>query len=296
MSGIMERNGMSYISINDERYPNRLRQIYKPPNGLYFYGRLPEWTGVSLAVIGARACSIYGKEISIFFARELSLYGVKIISGMARGIDGYAHHGALMGSGETYAVLGSGVDVCYPYEHKAMYENIMVNGGVLSEYEPKSKPLAMHFPERNRIISGLSDGILVVEAREKSGSMITVEHGLEQGKDIFVLPGRIQDELSKGCNRLLKAGAIPVTEPKDILEYYGISSDKKKANVKKNNKLLEKEEQIVYSKLCLEPKHISQIIEETYLNPGVVIKRLIDLERNGFCMQPVKNYFIKQLE
>lgn len=292
----MQKQNISYISEKNQAYPEKLRHIYKPPKGLHVRGSLPGADCLAIAVIGARECSFYGKETAFYFARELARSGVLIISGLARGIDAAAHRGALDGGGETYGVLGCGIDICYPKENAELYAQVEKRGGILSEYGLGEPPLAGYFPLRNRIISGLSEGILVIEARERSGSLITVEHGLEQGKDIFVLPGRICDDLSKGCNRLLKAGAIPVTEPSDILQYYGLSADKSSRQLKKNNNLLEKEEKMVYSKVCLVPKHINQVAEECGLPVLEVMQNLISLELKGYIKQPFKGYYIKLLE
>lgn len=292
----MEEQKISYISQKNQAYPEKLRHIYKPPKGLYVRGSLPDTSCLAIAVVGARECSYYGRETAFYFARELAKSGILIISGLARGIDAQAHKGALEGGGKTYGVLGCGIDVCYPKENKTLYTKVEENGGILSEYGAGEPPLAGYFPLRNRIISGLSEGILVIEARERSGSLITVEHGLEQGKDIFVLPGRINDELSRGCNRLLKAGAIPVTEPSDILQYYGLTADEGSHQFKKNNNLLEKEEKMVYSKVCLVPKHINQVAEECGLPVLEVMQNLISLELKGYIKQPFKGYYITRLE
>ncbi|MFA9463848.1 MAG: DNA-processing protein DprA [Velocimicrobium sp.] len=292
----MVKENIQYITIENEAYPERLRHIYKPPKALYVRGNLPEQAGIGLAIVGARNCSAYGKEIAFHFAKELARNGIEVISGVARGIDGAAHKGALACKGRTYGVLGCGIDVYYPKEHAKLYEQIELEGGIISEYGIGVAPLAGYFPMRNRIISGLANGILVIEARAKSGSLITVEYGLEQGKDIFVIPGRIFDELSKGCNRLLKAGAIPVTEPVDILEYYGIEQCKNVDGKKKNNNLLEKQEKIVYSRLCLVPKHLNQVVAECQIPIADVMQSLISLERKGYIKQPLKCYYIKQLE
>ncbi len=292
----MENEKFQYITEENEAYPEKLRHIYKPPKALYVRGCLPEKSKLGIAIVGARNCSIYGRETAFYFARELAKNGVEIISGLARGIDGAAHKGALACGMKTYGVLGCGIDVCYPREHAKIYEEMEKKGGIISEYGLGVAPLAGYFPMRNRIISGLSNGILVVEARERSGSLITVEYGLEQGKDIFVLPGRICDELSIGCNRLLKAGAIPVTEPSDILEYYGVTPDKSSGASKKNNNLLEKQEEMVYSKLCLVPKHLNQVVVDCELPIATVMQSLILLEIKGYIKQPIKSYYIKTLE
>ncbi len=292
---MLKQKEIGFISPGEEEYPEKLRHIYNYPMGLYQKGRLPKEGKTSIAIIGARDCSLYGKEIAQYFGRELAKSGIQVISGLAKGIDGYAHIGALSGQGYTLGVLGSGIDVCYPRGHHRLYQEMCQRGGILSEYGPGTWPAAWNFPQRNRIISGISDGILVIEAREKSGTHITIEHGLEQGKDIFVLPGRITDELSKGCNNLMKAGAIPVTEPKDILDFYGFVEAGNKISDKKKNYVLENHEEMVYSKLCLEPKHLNELMEECELSLYLIMETLVSLELKGYIKEPVKNYYIKSI-
>ncbi len=210
--------GLEFISYVDERYPERLRNIPDPPFCLYVKGRLPSESKPAVAIIGARACSEYGKGVAGFFGRELGKAGIQVISGMARGIDGLAQRGALVGGGDTFGVLGCGADVCYPPENAGLYRDISEHGGIISEYPPGTEAKSSLFPPRNRIISGLADLLLVVEARKKSGTYITVTQALEQGKDVFVVPGRITDVLSDGCNYLLTQGAGVAINPGVILE------------------------------------------------------------------------------
>lgn len=174
--------GIRFIPLSDPEYPRRLSSIPDPPAGVYVRGELPEETKPAAAVIGARMCSEYGRYVASWFASALSRAGVNIISGLARGIDGISQEAAIRAGGKTYAVLGCGVDICYPEENRKIYDRIPGQGGILSEFPPGMLPKAAHFPVRNRIISGLSDVVLVVEARMKSGTLITVDMALEQGK------------------------------------------------------------------------------------------------------------------
>lgn len=296
MNNQMANQNVLYITQENEAYPEKLRHIYKPPKGLYVKGHLPNPNVTSLAIIGARDCSSYGREVAYYFGKELAKAGIQIISGLARGVDGAAHRGAVDEIAGTYGVLGCGIDVCYPKQNAELFLEMEKKGGIISEYPGSEPPIAGYFPVRNRIISGLSDGILVVEAREKSGSLITVEHALEQGKDIFVIPGRIYDELSKGCINLFKAGAIPVCSPMDILSYYGLAADEKNGHKKKIKNMLENSEEMVYSRLCLVPKHLNEVVNETNLPITEVMQTLISLEIKGYIKQPLKCYYIKQLE
>ena len=178
-----------------------------PPKGLYVLGALPADDLPSVAIVGSRMCSPYGRKMAYQFGLELAARGVQIVSGMALGIDGYAHEGALAGGGRTLAVLGSGADVCYPEKNRHLYRDIPKRGGVLSEEEPGTPPLPYNFPKRNRIISALSDLVLVVEARKKSGSLITADSALEQGRTVMAVPGRVGDALAEGTNYLIAQGA-----------------------------------------------------------------------------------------
>ncbi|MBQ6844425.1 MAG: DNA-processing protein DprA, partial [Agathobacter sp.] len=182
--------GIGFVSLEQEKFPEKIRHIPDAPYALYYVGSLPDTNRKSVAIVGARGRSAYGSEITRILAKALSEHGVQVISGLARGIDGDAHKGALEGEGDTFAVLGSGIDVCYPKEHKYLYEKIIEKGGIVSEYPPGVQPLPHQFPARNRIISGLSDCVVVIEAKEKSGSLITADFAMEQGRDVYALPGR----------------------------------------------------------------------------------------------------------
>ncbi len=207
-----------FCTKEDENYPQRLKEITHPPYGLYCLGNLPENQRPAAAIIGARECSEYGRAMAEAFAGRLGGAGVSIVSGMARGIDGIGQKAALTKGGKTYAVLGCGVDVCYPASNRQLYEEITEKGGgILSVFPPGTQPLKQHFPERNRIVAGLSDLILVVEARQKSGTWITVDMALEQGKSVYAVPGRLTDRLNDGCNLLIRQGAGIALSPDDIL-------------------------------------------------------------------------------
>ena len=204
-------------------YPKKMMQYPSMPAKLYVKGRMPDPDKITVAVIGARMCSPYGRIQAFRYAKELSQAGVQIISGMALGIDSEGHKGALEGKMPTFAVLGSGVDVCYPKTNKKLYERILwENGGIISECPLGSEPVSWHFPARNRIISALSDAVLVVEAKENSGSLITAGFALEQGKMVYAIPGAVTDTLSRGCHKLIYDGAGIAYCPEIILEELGI--------------------------------------------------------------------------
>ena len=214
------RAGIGFVSALEEGFPEKLREIPDPPFGIYYKGSMPSEKEPAAAIIGARLASGYGREQAHRFGRRIGARGISVISGMARGIDGIAQKAALDAGGKSYAVLGCGVDICYPEENRELYERLPQQGGVLSEYPPGMLPIAKLFPPRNRIISGLSDLVLVIQARKKSGTLITVDMALEQGREVYALPGRVSDALSDGCNRLIRQGAGPATCPEDILEYF----------------------------------------------------------------------------
>lgn len=206
------------IDLNSKYYPEKLKNINGKPRELYCLGNLELLNYKSIAVIGSRNYSNYGKRAAMEFSYNLAKENICIVSGMARGIDSFAHEATLKAKGKTIAVLGSGLDVIYPKENIKLYEDIIKNDGlIISEYPLGTPPRKQNFPARNRIISGLSDGVLVIEARKNSGTNITVDFALEQGKDVFVIPGDIYSKTSDGTNFLIKEGAIPVTSFKDII-------------------------------------------------------------------------------
>lgn len=284
----MRERGIAVISYFQESYPDRLRHIYQPPKCLYVKGRLPDETQIALGIVGARDCTAYGRDMARMFGYRLAEKGIQIISGMAKGIDGWSHQGALEAGGDTFAVLGTGVEVCYPAAHQALYRSIVRRGGVISELPVFEKARPHYFPQRNRIISGLSQGVLIVEAREKSGSLITADAALEQGKDVFVIPGRIGDELSVGCNRLIRQGAVPVLSPQDILEYYKLDTETEKQSGGGDEELL-------LACMQINPLHIDSIIAETKLPPTSVMKGLIHLCQNRQIEEVGRGYYKKKL-
>ena len=285
-----QSDGIQYIQQNHAAYPQKLLCYKGMPKGLYVLGKLPDKTRKSVAIVGARRSSAYGNQIAKSFAKELAGAGVQIISGMAWGIDGKAHEGALEGGGDTYAVLGCGVDICYPSGHRKIYEAMIQRGGILSEQPPGMPPMAGHFPARNRIISGLSDLVLVVEAKERSGSLITADLALEQGKDVFAVPGRIGDEMSKGCLNLIKQGAGLADSPLVLLEALGIKRNVSEKSVKI---VLEKNEDIVYSWIRLQPVSLEELVKKTGFGSREVLFALVGLELKGCIREMQKNQYVR---
>lgn len=211
------KKNMQIIKYKDNEYPEKLKNIYDSPKKLYYLGNKSLLYMKSIAIIGCRKCTKTGAYNAYKFGYELARKNICVVSGLARGIDSYSHIGAIRAKGKTIAVLGSGLDVIYPRENKGIYYEIIKNNGlIISEYPLGSKPEKYHFPARNRIISGISDGVLIIEAREKSGTLITVDFALDQGKDIYAIPGNLENENSYGTNNLIKEGANLVTNIDDI--------------------------------------------------------------------------------
>lgn len=291
--------GISFVSREMDCFPDKLRCIHNPPYSIYFKGNLPDGHKKTVAIVGARRCSEYGRSMAEKLGEALAKHQIPVISGMAKGVDSYAHIGALRGKGSTYAVLGCGVEVCYPASNRQLYREILDSGGILSEYPPKMEPKPQLFPTRNRIISALSDTIVLVEAKERSGSLITADFALEQGKDIFAFPGRATDELSFGCNALIRQGAGIVTSIDSFLADIGILGhnewQQESLFEKFPNLLLEKEESMVYSCLDLRPRSLEEISFRTgyqtqYLTG--LIQRMLD---KGILKETFRNYYIRSI-
>lgn len=281
------------ICWDDAEYPEKLREIYDPPYCLFVKGSLPPPDRKAVAVVGARGCSPYGETVACNLGKQLALHGVSVISGLALGIDGAAHRGTLEGKGATYAVMGCGVDVCYPASHQKLYKQICETGGVLSEFAMGSKPRQAFFPIRNRIISGLADAVVVVEARRRSGSLITADRALEQGKCVYAVPGRISDSLSSGTNWLLSQGAAPFYSMEEFLIDLGVCGKKEPVKKILMEIPLAKNERLVYSVLDLTPKFLECIIEETGLDFAEAMDAVYSLVECGCAKEIYKNHYIR---
>lgn len=292
-----QKKGISFVSQEMDTYPNKLRYIQNPPYSIYFKGSLPDEHRRAVAIVGARRCSEYGRSMAEKMGEQLAKYDIPVISGMARGVDSYGHIGALRGNGKTYAVLGCGVDVCYPAAHKQLYHDILDNGGIISEYPPGTEAKAQLFPARNRIISALSDTIVLVEAKERSGSLITADFALEQGKDIFAFPGRATDELSFGCNALIRQGAGIITSVDSFLADLGVLGQNECCQEslfeKFPNFFLEKEESMVYSCLDLRPRSLEEISFRTGIKTQYLTGLIQGMIEKGVLKETFRNYYIR---
>ena len=252
------RAGAEVVTVLDDAYPRILREIPAPPPVLYVRGTLPRQHEPTVAIVGTRRATSYGREATMQIAGELAAAGVTIVSGLAKGIDGYAHRAAIDQGGRTVAVLASGVDIIYPPEHRQLAEQIVETGALVSDYPPGTKPDAPNFPARNRIISGLSVATIVVEAPSRSGALITVGFAADQGRDVYAVPGSILNPNSAGPNRLLRQGAIPLTSAADVLEDLELSPA---ASVEPEQIAfpMTDEERSLYALVTSEPQHIDEL-------------------------------------
>ena len=287
----LRRLEIRFVSRAHPLYPERLRKVEDAPWGLFFRGELPEDSLPAVAVVGARNCSAYGRNVSFWFAEELARHGVQIISGMARGVDGISHRGALHAGGKTFGVLAGGPDICYPEDNRDIYMEIEKRGGLISESPPGTRPLTFLFPLRNRILSGLSDAVLIIEAKEKSGSLITADCALEQGREVFAVPGPLGEALSAGCHNLIRQGAGIAVSPEKLLEDLMILPGINMKNTQKNKITLERSENLVYSCLRLQAQNLGKICQETGLAPEKALRILAKLQLAGCAREVSKNYY-----
>ncbi|MBE3087037.1 MAG: DNA-protecting protein DprA [Bacteroidetes bacterium] len=302
---LLDKDEINIITYQDELYPIKLMNIYDRPAFLYVRGNLNK-DDINIAVVGSRQASTYGKYTTERISRELALKGLTIVSGMARGLDSAAHRGALTAHGRTIAVLGSGLDVIYPPENKKLYAHIIQNGAVISEFPLGTPPRSANFPARNRIISGMSYGVVIVEAGEKSGSLITARLALEQGREVFAVPGSIDTAGSRGTNKLIKQGAKLIENVDDILEEIlpqlenikslklSSASNQQKNAVKKNEKINVIEKQII-DFISVEQIHVDELISSTGLSSADILSAMTTLELKGIVQQhPGKFFSLKQ--
>lgn len=280
----MERRGIRLTLKKEKEYPAALLPLEGAPYGLYHIGALPG-EDVCVAVIGARSCSRYGMETARALGGLLAQAGLPVVSGMARGIDGAAQWAALEHGGKSYAVLGCGVDICYPRENEPLYERLKTQGALISEYPPGAVGLPWRFPYRNRIISGLCRTLVVVEARSRSGTLITTEYALEQGRDIYAVPGRMTDSLSAGCNELIRNGAGILTSPEQLLQELGLHVEQEEKKSKKTGIGLAKKENMVYSCLDLNPKGAEAIQSETGMSMAEIMGVIVSLQLKGLAVE-----------
>lgn len=295
---LAKEKGVQILPYTSEQYPKHLKAIYDPPLVLYVRGDILETDILALAIVGARRCTYYGLSQAERFARLLAQKGLCIVSGMARGIDAAAHRGAMSSRGRTIAVLGCGLGVIYPRENIELAEQIVQHGALVSEFPMKTPPDFRNFPPRNRLISGLSLGVLVVESSLKSGSLITAQWALEQGKEVFAIPGNIDNLYSRGTHKLIKEGAKLVEEISDIIQELGplaevLSDDEASVANDPRDLVLNSQEKKIFSLLSSSPKDIDEIIRITKLPTSVVTSTLLILEIKKLAKQLSGKRFVK---
>lgn len=277
-------SNIQVVTLEEEGYPIRLKSIEQPPPVLYIRGSLEEGDEFAVAIVGTRQNTSYGRQVAFDLASYLVRNGITVISGLARGIDSIAHNAALNAGGRTIAVLGCGVDVVYPPEHRKLYKSIQESGALISDYYPGTKPEGINFPPRNRIISGLSLAVVVIEAGEKSGALITGEFAASQGREVFAVPGPIYAPKSKGANRLIRDGALPLNDFEEILAAINLEQVEEYRYAKKVIPQSDIEV-LLMETLKNEPRHIDDIKAETGLSMEKISASLVMMELRGLVKQ-----------
>jgi len=289
--------GVTLLPCTSEDYPANLKQIYDPPVVLYVSGALVEADKLAVAIVGSRRASVYGRSIAEKIARDLAYRGLTIVSGGARGVDTAAHKGALEAGGRTVAFLGCGIDVSYPLENKKLFAAIADSGAVVSEFPFGSNPEPWRFPPRNRLISGMSLGVLVCQSPEASGALITAGYAAEQGKDVFAVPGNVDEERNCGCHKLIKDGAKLVETTEDILEELGLTCDDnaRAEQLALPIESLQGPERQIAALLSLDPITVDEIIERSGLPAPMVSGTLTVLEMKNIVRRVPGNAYVRQL-
>ena len=288
------KQGVNIVTLFDKDYPEQLKQIYDPPPVLYIKGQKSILNNKAIAIVGSRKASTYGRRVAVNFAKELALMDINVVSGMARGIDSFAHKGAIEAGGPTTAIFGCGIDIVYPPENVTLMQKIVECGCVISSFPLGTAPLSANFPARNRIISGLSLGTLVVEAAERSGSLITADFSLEQGREVFAIPGNIFSPYSRGTHKLIKQGAKLVENIDDILnELYLERLDNKDIEEKFDLKNLTVPARTLFELIDYQPIQIEQLIEKTQSDSRNVNAVLTRLELKGLILALPGGYYVR---
>ncbi len=297
------KNRIGLLEISSNSYPDMLKKIYLPPPFLFFKGDKIKNPGFMVAIVGSRKCTAYGREVAEYISKNLSRMGITVVSGLAAGIDSSAHRAAIKEEGGSIGVLGCGIDIVYPPENRFLYDDILENGSIITEFLPGTRPLKYNFPVRNRIISGLSGGVVVIEAGEKSGAIITCEMALRQNREVMAVPGSIFSPMNRGCHRLIKEGAKLVENIDDILDEFS----QYKENILKLDKTydnsyngkadcrirLSGNDKIVYEFIGYKPKSVEEIVKYSGLEVKDVLKIIAYLEMNGLIREDSFNKYIR---
>lgn len=294
---LLEEMGASLVPVTSADYPASLKDIYDPPLALYVRGHILESDRFSVAIVGSRRATVYGRSVAEKIASDLCARGLAVVSGGARGIDTAAHKGALSAGGRTIAFLGCGIDVPYPAENKKLYEVISESGAVVSEFPFGATPEPWRFPPRNRLISGLSMGVLICQSPEASGALITAGYAAEQGKDVYAVPGNVDDERNRGCHRLIKDGAKLVETAQDVLEELGLAEAEEEQERQLSLPIgsLSDQERAIVSLLSLEPVPVDEIIDKSGLPVPLVSGTLTILEMRNVVRRVPGNAYIRVL-
>ena len=286
------KKGIGVVTIAEAGYPRLLAQIPSPPPVLFVRGTFLPEDNLAIAIVGTRRSTSYGREVTSRMASGLAEAGVTVVSGLARGIDAAAHSATLAAGGRTIAVLGSGVDIIYPSEHHQLAERIIENGALISDYPPGRKPDAPNFPARNRIISGLSLGVVVVEAPNRSGALITVDFAADQGREVFIVPGSVLSDNSAGCHRMLRDGARLVTCADDVLDDLRIGQRREQAAVQQALPLTDAERRLL-NHINADPQHIDEIIAAGNLPVAEGLALISMLELKGIVRDAGARHFVR---
>lgn len=287
-----EQKGIRVLTVAEDAYPRLLKQIPAPPPVIFLRGTLLPDDDLAVAIVGTRRSSSYGREVTARMATGLAEAGVTVVSGLARGIDAAAHGATLVAGGRTIAVLGSGVDIIYPSEHHQLAERIVENGALVSDYPPGRKPDAPNFPARNRIISGLSLGVVVIEAPNRSGALITVDFAADQGREVFIVPGSVLSDNSAGCHRMLRDGARLVTCADDVLDDLRIGQRKDQAAVQQALPLTDGERRML-NHINADPQHIDEIIAAANVPVSEGLALISMLELKGIVRDAGARHFVR---
>lgn len=301
---LLEQRNLRFVSRQSETFPAKLRDLVDCPFGLFYRGHLPDPSIPAVAVVGARRCSHYGEQMAQLIGGRLAKEGYQVVSGMAAGIDSNAQAACVREGGSSYAVLGCGADICYPPEERSLYGSLPERGGIVSEYPPSAAPLRPHFPQRNRLISGLAEAVIVVEAREKSGSLITADIALDQGKEVYAVPGRFNDLLSYGCNRLIEQGAGIVLSADSLLDNLAVSlhlhrvlpcgGEEPGAGGSARSRIfmsLGEDEQKVYRELDTDARSVDEIARASGLTLLQTMNALLGLQLKHCAQEVSKNRY-----
>lgn len=282
----VKKNNIGFVTYKDKEYPESLKNIDYAPYGLFYKGDISILQGRAVSIVGSRNCSEYGIQVTKLLTKELNSYNITIISGGARGIDSVAHKTTVLNNGKTVVVLGCGIDIVYPSENKLLFKSVEDTGLIISEFLPGTKPFGYNFPRRNRIISALSEIVIVVEATNKSGSLITANYALDQGKDVMAVPGSIFYKGSTGCNKLIYDGATIFCDMQSLHTLLRL-------DCKEDNRIISPLKQRILSIVSAEPTHIDEIVDKSFIDRELLFNVLFEMQNRNEIISLPGNYYAK---